>query len=281
MSTEKTLVDSFGVTLFMDYYPAKNPRGVVLLLHGIGEHAGRYAHVAAALTSGGFATYIPDQRGSGRTGMKQFGDVTKLGRLGAGGFSAAVNDILELTHMIRAEHPRLPIFLLGHSMGSLMGQIAANAHASEYAGLIWSGSASRTPSRMNAGDLNKKFAAPGATGHEWLSRDPKVWADFAADPWCFDAKVLALYGVADGLKLYGRPAKNMAQTPILMFLGSDDSVGGEKSVLFLAEDYIKRSGQNDVTVTVYPEGRHEMFNETNKEQVIDDLLSWLTERTKD
>jgi alpha-beta hydrolase superfamily lysophospholipase len=58
-------------------------------------------------------------------------------------------------------------------------------------------------------------------------------------------------------------------------------VGGEKSVLFLAEDYISRSGQNDVTVTVYPEGRHEMFNEINKEQVIDDLLSWLTERVKD
>jgi alpha-beta hydrolase superfamily lysophospholipase len=134
---------------------------------------------------------------------------------------------------------------------------------------------------MNAGDLNKKFAGLGATGHEWLSRDPQVWADFAADPWCFDAKVLALYGVVDGLKLYGRPAKNMAQTPILMFLGSDDSVGGEKSVLFLAEDYIRRSGQNDVTVTVYPDGRHEMFNETNKQQVIDDLLSWLTERTKD
>ena len=134
---------------------------------------------------------------------------------------------------------------------------------------------------MNAGDLNKKWAAPGASGHEWLSRDPQVWADFAADPWCFDAKVLALYGVVDGLKLYGRPAKNMAQVPILMFLGSEDSVGGEKSVLFLAEDYIARSGQNDVTVTVYPEGRHEMFNETNKEQVIDDLLSWLTERVKD
>jgi len=281
MSTEKTLVDSFGVTLFVDRYDAKSPRGAVLILHGIGEHAARYSHVAQALVSGGYTVYVPDQRGSGRTGMKQFGDASKLGRLGPGGLRAAVNNILELTHMIRAEHPRLPIFLLGHSMGSLMGQIAANEHAGEFAGLVWSGSASRTPSRMNAGDLNKKFAGPGATGHEWLSRDPKVWADFAEDPWCFDAKVLALYGVVDGLRLYGRPAKKMAQTPILMFLGSDDSVGGEKSVLFLAEDYIKRSGQNDVTVTIYPEGRHEMFNETNKEQVIDDLLSWLTERTKD
>jgi len=183
--------------------------------------------------------------------------------------------------MIRAEHPRLPLFLLGHSMGSLIGQIAANEHASEYAGIILSGSASRTPSRMNAGKLNKKFDHPGATGHEWLSRDPQVWADFAADPWCFEADTLRLYGVADGLRLYGRPSRHMPQVPLLIFVGSDDPLGGEDSVLFLANDYITRSGQNDVTVTVYPEGRHEMFNETNKEQVIDDVLSWLTERTAD
>jgi len=281
MSTEKTLVDSFGVTLFLDRYDARAPRGVVLILHGIGEHGARYKHVAEALASGGYTTYVPDQRGSGRTGMKQFGDVGKLGRLGTGGLRAAVNDILELTHMIRAEHPRLPLFLLGHSMGSLIGQIAANEHASEYAGIILSGSASRTPSRMNAGKLNKKFDHPGATGHEWLSRDPQVWADFAADPWCFEADTLRLYGVADGLRLYGRPSRHMPQVPLLIFVGSDDPLGGESSVLFLANDYITRSGQNDVTVTVYPEGRHEMFNETNKEQVIDDVLSWLTERTKD
>jgi alpha-beta hydrolase superfamily lysophospholipase len=73
----------------------------------------------------------------------------------------------------------------------------------------------------------------------------------------------------------------MPQVPLLIFVGSDDPLGGEASVLYLANDYIRRSGQNDVTVTVYPEGRHEMFNETNKEQVIDDVLSWITERTKD
>jgi alpha-beta hydrolase superfamily lysophospholipase len=281
MSTEKILVDSYGVTLFVDRYEATSPRGAVLILHGIGEHGARYKHVAEALASGGYTTYVPDQRGSGRTGMKQFGDVSKLGRLGKGGLRAAVNDILQLTLMSRAEHPRLPIFLLGHSMGSLMGQIAANDHAGEYAGLVWSGSASRTPSRMNAGKLNKKFDHPGATGHEWLSRDPKVWADFAADPWCFEADTLRLYGLADGLRLYGRPAKKMPQVPLLIFVGSNDPLGGEESVLYLANDYIRRSGQNDVTVTVYPDGRHEMFNETNKQQVIDDLLSWLTERTKD
>ena len=280
MSVEKTFVDRMGVTIYFDVYTAKKARGVVLILHGIGEHAGRYKHVAEALVSAGYTCYVPDQRGSGRTGMAQFGDVAKLGRLGAGGFRAAVADITELTELIRRENAQLPLFLLGHSMGSLMGQIVANDRAGDYAGLIWSGTASRTPSRMNAGDLNKKFAVPGGTGHEWLSRDPAVARAFAADPWCFEAAVLKLYGVADGLRLYGRPARDMARVPILIFIGSDDPLGGESSVLFLANDYITRSGQDDVTVTVYPGGRHEMFNETNKTQVIDDVVSWLTEHTK-
>ena len=281
MSIEKTLVDSYGVTIFYDVYDAKKPRGVVLLLHGMGEHAGRYAHVGEALVSAGYTVYVPDQRGSGRTGMKQFGDATRLGRLGAGGFRAAVKDITELTELIRANHPTLPLFLLGHSMGSLMGQIVLNTHARDYAGVIWSGTASRTPSRMNAGNLNKKFAVPGGTGNEWLSRDPQVAADFAADPWCFSADVIRLFGISDGLKLYGRPARGLPQSPVLIFIGSDDPLGGEKSVLFLANDYIKRSGLTDVTVTIYPEGRHEMFNETNKQQVIDDVVSWLTAHTAD
>jgi alpha-beta hydrolase superfamily lysophospholipase len=131
---------------------------------------------------------------------------------------------------------------------------------------------------MEAGDLNKKYAGPGATGHEWLSRDPQVWADFKNDPWTFDAKVLKLYGVGDGLKLFGKPAKNMAQVPLLIILGEDDSVGGKKSGLKLAESYIERSGQMDVTVGIYPEARHEIFNETNKEAVIDDMIAWLSER---
>lgn len=279
MSLEKTFVDRHGVTIFYDVYPAKKPRGVVLILHGIGEHAGRYAHVAEALATAGYTTYVPDQRGAGRTGMAQFGDPARLGRLGVGGFRAAVADITELTSLIRDELPILPLFLLGHSMGSLMGQIVVNDRAEDYAGVIWSGTASRTPSRMNAGDLNKRFAKPGGTGHEWLSRDPDVATRFAADPWCFEAEVLKLFGVVDGLRLYGRPSRTMAQLPIFIFIGSEDSLGGEKSVLFLANDYITRAGQDDVTVTIYPGGRHEMFNETNKAEVIDDVVAWLTQHT--
>jgi alpha-beta hydrolase superfamily lysophospholipase len=275
----KEFTDKHGVTLVYDIYPVKNPRGVVQIMHGLGDHAGRYAHVAAALNSAGYSVYAPDQRGHGRTGVKQFsGDLSRLGHLGPGGLSAAVENFSDMTAIIRKENPGVPIVLLGHSMGSLMGQILINERAGDYAAVIWSGSAYRMPGYMEAGDLNKKFAGPNATGHEWLSRDPQVWANFKNDPWTFDAKVLKLYGVKDGLKLFGKTAKNMAQVPLLIILGEDDSVGGKKSGLKLAESYIERSGQTDVTVGIYPEARHEIFNETNKEAVIDDMIVWLSER---
>lgn len=271
--------DKYGVVITYDVYEVSKPRAIVQLMHGLGDHAGRYSHVAAALNSAGYCVYVPDQRGHGRTGVRQFaGDLTQLGHLGKGGLKAAVENFTEMTNVIRQQNPGVPIALLGHSMGSLMGQILINDHAHDYAAVIWSGTAFRVPGQMEAGDLNKNFKGPGATGYEWLSRDPEVWKEFGEDPWTFDAKVLKLYGVVDGLKLFGKPAKHMAQVPILIILGEDDPLGGKESALKLAEAYIERSGQTDVTVGVYPGARHEIFNEINKEAVIDDMISWLSER---
>ncbi|MEY4997444.1 MAG: hypothetical protein RLY59_848 [Actinomycetota bacterium] len=272
-------IDPQGVTIVYDVYSVANPRAVVQIMHGLGDHAGRYAHVAAALNSAGFSVYAPDQRGHGRTGVKQFGgDLSKLGKLGPGGLRAAVADFTQMTEIIREQNPGVPIVLLGHSMGSLMGQILINDHAADYAAVVFSGSAYRQPGSMNAGKLNKRFDTPGCTGHEWLSRDPAVWTSFKEDPWTFEADTLKLYGVADGLRLFGKPAKDMAQVPILLIVGEDDPLGGKPSNIKLAESYIERAGQTDVTVGVYPEARHEIFNETNKEQVIDDMISWISER---
>lgn len=271
--------DRQGVVIVYDVYPVDSPRAVVQIEHGLGDHAGRYVHVAEALNSAGYSVYIPDQRGHGRTGVKQFsGDLSKLGKLGPGGLRAAVADMTHMTEVIRNENPEAPIVFLGHSMGSLMGQILMNTHAADYAAVVFSGSAYRQPGSMNAGKLNKKFETPGGTGHEWLSRDPAVWKSFKEDPWTFEADTLKLYGIADGLRLFGKPAKDMAQVPILLILGDDDPLGGKPSALKLAESYIERAGQVDVTVGIYPEARHEIFNETNKEQVIDDMISWISER---
>jgi len=277
ITTEFT--DSHGVAITYDVYSVPKPRAVVQIMHGLGDHAGRYAHVAAALNSAGYSAYIPDQRGHGRTGVKQFGgDLSKLGKLGPGGFRAAVANFTEMTNIIRAENPGVPIVLLGHSMGSLMGQVLINDHAADYAAVVFSGSAYRQPGSMNAGKLNKRFDAPGCTGHEWLSRDPAVWKSFKEDPWTFEADTLKLYGVADGLRLFGKPAKNMTQVPLMLIVGEDDSLGGKPSNIKLAESYIERAGLTDVTLGIYPDARHEIFNETNKEEVIDDMISWISER---
>ncbi len=274
-----TFVDPFGVVISYDAYDVKAPRAIIQIVHGIGEHARRYVDLAASLNSAGFGVYVPDMRGHGRTGMQQFaGDVTKLGHLGPGGLRAAIANISQMTDIIRTANPNVPIILLGHSLGSLMAQKLINKSASDYAHVILSATAYRMPGYMNSGDLNKKFAYEGSTTHEWLSRDPAVVAAFEADPLTFDAEVLKLFGLIDGLRLFGVPAYDMDQIPILIILGSRDPLGGEKSALKLANAYMKTAAQNDVTVTVYPDARHELFNELNREQVIDDMISWIMSR---
>ena len=274
-----TFTDPFEVVITYDEYLKNAPKAIIQIAHGIGEHAGRYVALAKALNAAGFSVYVPDMRGHGRTGMQQFADdTTQLGHLGIGGLRAAIANITQLTDIIREANPGVPIVLLGHSMGSLLAQKLINTHASDYAAVILSATAYRMPGSMESGDLNKNFAFEGGTSCEWLSRDPAVVAAFNADPLTFDAKVLKLFGLVDGLRLYGVPAYDMDQVPILIILGSRDPLGGEKSALRLARAYTKTAAQNDVTVTVYPDARHELFNETNRKEVIADTIAWIKSR---
>jgi alpha-beta hydrolase superfamily lysophospholipase len=157
-----------------------------------------------------------------------------------------------------------------------MLQTILNTNAADYDAAILTGTAYRVPGRMNSGQLNAKHKHLGTTGYEWLSRDPAVSKAFLEDPLTFYADVLKLFGVADGLRLFGRPAKDLGRDiPLLIMIGSEDPLGGERSVRELAEAYLKRSKLTDVEVIVYDGARHEIFNETNKEQVIADLIAWL------
>ena len=100
--------DAHGIAIVYDVHePAVPPRGVIQLLHGVGEHAGRYAHVIEAPTGAGFIVYADDHRGHGRTGMRQHGDARRLGRLGPGGHDAAVAAVHRLSEIIRDAHPEL------------------------------------------------------------------------------------------------------------------------------------------------------------------------------
>lgn len=271
--------DEQGVPITYYVWAAEHPRAVIQVVHGLGEYAGRYESLVGVLNENGYTVYAADQRGHGQTGLDQWdGDHTKLGRLGPGGLRAAVADIRQLNRVIRAEHPDVPLVLLGHSWGSLMAQMLVNDHSDEVDALVLTGTAYRMPLRMESGDLNKHHKQLGTTGYEWLSRDERVSADFAADPLTFDAKVLKLFGVADGLRLFGRPARGIRDLPLLVMIGEEDSLGGPKSARMLVAAYRRRSGFTDTTLVIYPGARHEVFNETNRAEVYADLVRWLDAR---
>ena len=277
---DQTFVDAHGVTIHYYIWRSAKPIGVVQIAHGLGEYAGRYEYLAQELVNAGYSVYADDHRGHGLTGLEQHGgDHTQLGKLGPGGLRATTEAIHQLTAIIRDENPDVPLTILGHSWGSLMVQTLLNKHADDYDAAVLTGTAHRVPGRMNSGNLNTAHQHLGTTGYEWLSRDPLVAQAFLEDPLTFYADALKLFGVVDGLRLFGLPSRTLARDiPLLIAIGSEDPLGGEASVRELAKSYVGRSQLSDVTVTIYAEARHEIFNETNRDEVIADLITWLNDR---
>ncbi len=274
-----TYTDASGLVVTYYVWPVDEPRAVIQIAHGVGEHAQRYAALAADLNRAGYTVYADDHLGHGQTGLAQHGgDHTKLGRLGAGGLRAAVAGVYQLSGLIRSKNPALPLVLLGHSWGSFMVQMIVNEHAAEYDAIVLSGTAYRWPGYLDGGDLNRKHRSLGTTGVEWLSRDPAVARAFVADPLTTATPLAKLFGIREAARLFGRPARGLwGDLPLLVLVGSDDTVGAERSALKLVNTYIRRSGLRDVCLIVYPGARHEVFNETNRDEVIGDLVAWLDE----
>ena len=273
-------IDAHGIAIVYDVYPAEAPRGVVQLAHGVGEHAGRYGALIEALVAEGYSVYADDHRGHGRTGMKQHGgDASKLGRLGPGGMRATVAALWQFTELIRDENPNLPLILIGHSWGSFLSQMLLNEHPEAYDAVVLSGTALRWPGSMNAGDLNAPWKGKDSSGIEWLSRDTAVAKSFKDDPLTTETPLLKLFGVVEAAKLFGRPRKHLGRdVPVLIMVGRDDTVGGALSAHKLAQAYRDRSGLTDVTTLIYPDARHEIFNELDQAATRADLIAWLDAR---
>ena len=277
-------VDAHGVAVVYDIHPAQGePRGVVQLCHGYGEHAARYVALIEALNAEGFSVYADDHRGHGRTGMRQHADDrTRLGKLGPGGVPAAVDALSRFTEIIRGENPGLPLVLLGHSWGSFMAQMLLNRHPEWYDAVILSGTVYRQLGWGNLGDLNERWKDPAATGMEWLSTDPQVVRAFLDDPLCTVVPMGKSFGLYGQLQMMGRPRRDLRRIagdiPVLLMVGRDDPVGGPRSVHRLAHSFRERAGLTDVTTYVYPDARHEIFNEPVQAQVRADLVAWLDAR---
>ncbi len=277
----RTFVDADGVTIHFTVWAPLNPRAIVQISHGQGDHSQRYASFAEELAAQDFVVYADDHRGHGETWREQWnGDTAKLGYLGPRGLRGALDAINDVTAIARREHPDLPLCFLGHSMGSLMGQKALADRSLDADLVVWTGTALRTLFTMNAGDLNKNHKHLGDTGHEWLSRDVEVHRAFKADPLTFKANVMKQFGLADSIRLLGFPSRAASDIPVLIAIGSEDSLGTEKSVATLAERYIL-AGHSDVTLVVYDEARHEILNETNKHEIRSDIIDWIDEHVRE
>ncbi len=276
---------SFGSEdgLEIAYYRWRAPgkaAAIVQLAHGMGDHSIRYAHVAKFLNEAGFHVYANDHRGHGQTAKGR----EALGDFGAAGWNGLVADMLRLTRLARTREGGLPVILLGHSMGSFAAQQYVTDNSAAIAGLVLSGSAavdklSIDPSQdADLAAFNRGFE-PARTPHDWLSRDTAAVDAYEADPLCgFGINKQAMVSMVTSLVRTIDPAA-LAQIrkdlPIYIFAGDKDPINHDLEwIKPLAERY-RAAGITNVTEKYYPQGRHEMLNETNRDEVMSDLVNWL------
>jgi alpha-beta hydrolase superfamily lysophospholipase len=279
---QRSFKDDFGVEIMFYEWPVANPKAIIQIAHGLGEHARRYDHMAAVLNRAGFSVYADDHRGHGQTGVKQLVNkqIKKLGNLGPGGMDATYKQVADFSNLIREENPGKKLILLGHSWGSFIAQKVINNSSDFYDAVVLSGSALTMPGYLATGDFNKVWKKlPGSTGYEWLSRDVDIQKKFVADPLTFLAAAMQVFGVSNSLKLFGTPSKQVrSNLPILVQVGQADPIGGEYSNKALVKAYRKNAGTNDIELFVYHDARHEIYNELNKDQIIQDLIDWINIR---
>jgi alpha-beta hydrolase superfamily lysophospholipase len=279
---QRSFKDDFGVEIMFYEWPVANPKAIIQIAHGLGEHARRYDHMAAVLNRAGFSVYADDHRGHGQTGVKQLENkqIKKLGNLGPGGMDATYKQVADFSKLIKSENPGKKLVLLGHSWGSFIAQKVINNASDFYDAVVLSGSALTLPGYLATGDFNKVWKKlPGSTGYEWLSRDVDIQKKFVADPLTFLAAAMQVFGVSNSLKLFGTPSKQVrSDLPILVQVGQADPIGGEYSNKALVKAYRKNAGTNDIELFVYHDARHEIYNELNKDQIIQDLIDWINIR---
>lgn len=281
-STDFTFPSSDGVVVAAHRWdPDGAPRGIVQLTHGMGEHVRRYEPLASFLTKHGFAVIGQDHRGHGATASS----ADDHGHLGAAGWRGLVEDIGRLSATARNAHPGLPLVLLGHSMGSFAAQQYALDHSRDITALVLTGTAVLDllepaldlDQPLDLAMFNAPFA-PARTDFDWLSRDEKQVDLYVNDPQCgFGLDEQATVGMFAGARQLADPARVAAmrdELPVYIAVGDQDPVNGQLTLLSpLVERYT--AALQDVTVHIYPGARHEVFNETNRDEVRTDLLTWL------
>jgi len=282
--------------------PAGEPTGCVQIVHGMMEHRGRYARFASRLAAAGYEVWAHDHRGHGANaamGMGHFAD--------RDGWRALVTDTAAVTQRIRAERPATPVILFGHSMGSFIAQTLMTERATDYAGIVLAGSngrdigshcvalvvalverrlrGAREQSRWMRAWLRTSFNRqfrPRRTVADWLSRDEHEVDAALADTLCgVGLTSQSWIDFAKGLLSLDAPQRFRrvpASLPILLISGTRDPVGRNGRGPTRLARALKSGGARDVIVLLYPEARHELVNETNRDKVTEDVIAWLDAR---
>ncbi|HEY0404052.1 MAG TPA: alpha/beta hydrolase [Blastococcus sp.] len=289
--------DGFRVH-YRRWLPDGEVRATMQIVHGASEHSGRYGRLAGALTAHGLAVYAMDLRGHGRTA-----ESTGIGRFGGLGVDTVLDDVRALHLLIGERHPGVPRILLGHSMGSIIALAGAERDGGDLAGLVLSGPVGVAPHLADTvtaleeavaagvgenaldalGAFNEPFE-PARTRYDWLSRDPAEVDAYIADPLSGDempltaAYAAGVFGLAVSAATPDAVARLRDGLPVLLLSGELDPVGGANAVQVSALAGLLRGRGLPVEQRVYPDARHEVFNETNRDEVVDDLLAWLEPR---
>ncbi|TVR17971.1 MAG: alpha/beta hydrolase [Balneolaceae bacterium] len=303
MSETSLLTDFEGKSLYLHtWQPEQVPVGVIQILHGMAEHAGRYNMFANRLTGNGYAVYAHDHRGHGKTDPDQLGFISEQG-----GFDLLVQNVEDVNNHIKRVHPDIPIAMFGHSMGSFLVQRFLQKSSFTPDAVIYSGSNGKPPVILNAGILiaslliklfgpeakspllekmsfgayNKTFK-PNRTEFDWLSRDNKMVDLYIDDPLCgFTCTTSFYHQLFTGIKAIHshKPfSDHSKEIPILILSGDHDPVSNMGKGIKSLEKSIRSSGVNNLDVQIYPGGRHELLNETNREVVMDFMINWIRKK---
>lgn len=307
-SSNFSFLDSAGLSIFTRKWEPETSafKGIVLIIHGISEHSGRYSAFAEELTDVGYIVYAHDQRGHGKTAENQ----ETHGYAGEDGWNLLVQDVYELTEVISNENPDLPLFIMGHSMGSFILRQYMHQYRDLQGvkGFILSGTGGSSTfmlwlarflctitikkngkmyrSKFIQGLTFKEYNAEcyeNRTAFDWLSRDTKVVDKYIEDDLCGRICTVSFYDdFFSGIMEVQEQAniKKIPKTiPIFVFSGQMDPVGQYgRRITSLIQSY-KAVGIQDITYKLYEGGRHEMLNEINRDEVIQDILRWMGQIT--
>ncbi len=265
--------------------PDGSPRAIAQITHGVGEYARRYAPLVADLLADGYVVYSHDHRGHGNSASSP----EAFGQIGADGWRLLVEDIGRTGEIAKQQHPGLPLALIAHSLGSFATQQWLLDHSDDVSAVVLSGTASidllepamDLDAPMDLSAFNAPFAPP-RTEFDWLSRDDAQVDKYIADLWCGfgldSAATRAMFVAARELADPDRVAAIRDDLPVYIVVGEQDPVNG---ALALVNELVRRydaAGLTDVTLVVHPGARHEVFNETNRAEVVAGLLAWLDQR---